>query len=85
MRHKYGFYTTIGKNRLLGKTHGVGWVIFTGAAGCPRCPARTPICPIFAPVGLARAARVGVLDTALYPHPWLAGAWSPHYSDTFAD
>ena len=46
-------------------------------AGDERLPPRA--------AGPGRGVRIGVLDTRLYPQPWLAGGWAARYSDTLTD
>src|SRR4051794_9805651 len=69
----------IGKNRLVGHLQGVG-EISHGGTGDPQ-----PTEPGAAPAARADApgegVRVGVLDTAVHPHPWLAGGWTARFSD----
>lgn len=72
-RRRYaGWVPTIGKNRILGRVVG-GGVISHGGGPAPTAslhalPERS---------GTAGSGvRVGVLDTRIYPHPWLAGGWA---------
>jgi len=37
------------------------------------------------PSGPGRGVRVGVLDTGLFRHPWLAGGWAARFSDIIPD
>lgn len=69
---------TIGKNRLVGQVHGVGKVNHSGG-GDPE-PTTEAAWPQRA-TGPGRGARVGVLDTGLYPQSWLAGGWAGRFSD----
>ena len=66
-----GWVPTIGKNRLLGDVIGGGKISHGGAlAPAPvsdQLPARES--------RAGRGVRVGVLDTAIGAHPWLAGGW----------
>ncbi|WP_375431900.1 S8 family serine peptidase [uncultured Friedmanniella sp.] len=69
---------TIGKNRLVGQVQGVGRVNHSGGGDPIRATA--PGWSTRA-TGPGRGTRVGVLDTGLYPQPWLAGGWAARYSD----
>lgn len=78
-RHRYsGWIPLLGKNRLVGRVHGVnGIVIHTGEhepgmEDKPLPPRGT---------GPGQGVRVGVIDTGLYPNEWLAGGWAARYSD----
>jgi membrane-anchored mycosin MYCP len=62
-----GWTPTLGKNRFVRHVHGVWEVIHS------KVPART--------TGPGSGVRVGVLDTAFYPQPWLAGGWTARFSD----
>jgi membrane-anchored mycosin MYCP len=74
-----GWTPTLGKNRLVGHVQGVGEVIFSGG-GEPRALDPTPARELRA-IGPGAGIRVGVLDTAFYPQPWLAGGWTARFSD----
>jgi membrane-anchored mycosin MYCP len=78
-RRRYaGWNPLLGKNRLVGRVHGVnGIVIHTGehdpgSNDKPLPPRGT---------GPGQGVRVGVIDTGLYPNEWLAGGWVARYSD----
>jgi membrane-anchored mycosin MYCP len=79
VRHA-GWSPRLAKNRLVGHLQGVG-EISHGGTGDP-VPATTA-----AWAGTARATgpgagvRVGVLDTAVDPHPWLGGGWAARLTD----
>ena len=73
-----GWAPTLGKNRFVRHIHGVWEVIHSEDEPemlivPPRIPARAG--------GPGRGVKVGVLDTAFYPSPWLAGSWTARYSD----
>jgi len=72
-----GWAPTLGKNRLIGGVEG-GGIVSHGGGGSPE-PASGPLPARGA--GPGQGVRVGVLDTALAPHPWLAGGWVARYSD----
>jgi membrane-anchored mycosin MYCP len=75
-----GWAPSMGKNRFVGQVHGVGEVSH-GGGGDPTMAVRPDH---LAPrsTGPGRGVRVGLLDTQLYPQPWLAGGWTARYSDT---
>ncbi|MGV1009694.1 MAG: S8 family peptidase [Dermatophilaceae bacterium] len=73
-----GWTPSLGKNRLVGRVHGVGEVSH-GGADDPE-PAAPPQ-PAARSQGPGVGVRVGVLDTGLYPQPWLAGGWVARFSD----
>ena len=73
-----GWAPTLGKNRFVRHIHGVWEVIHSEDEPemliiPPRIPARAG--------GPGSGVRVGVLDTAFYPSPWLAGSWTARFSD----
>jgi membrane-anchored mycosin MYCP len=73
-----GWAPTLGKNRFVRHIHGVWEVIHSedepeALPVPPRFPARA--------TGPGHGVRVGVLDTAFYPAPWLAGSWTARFSD----
>jgi membrane-anchored mycosin MYCP len=74
-----GWTPLLGKNRLVGRVHGVGEVSHGG------CSDPTPADPVLSPpqrgTGPGTGVRVGVLDTGLYAQPWLAGGWAARYGD----
>jgi membrane-anchored mycosin MYCP len=74
-----GWQPELGKNRLVGFVHGVGEV-WHGGGGIPG-KASQGFKPSPRAQGPGRGVRVGILDTRLYAHPWLAGAWVARYSD----
>lgn len=75
-----GWSPTIGKNRYVGQVHGVGEVNH-GGGGDPE-PVTTGV-PLGARASApGRGVRVGVLDTAIYAQPWLAGGWLAPYDNT---
>ena len=78
-----GWSPTMGKNRLVGQTHGVGRINH-GGGGDPE-PVDPPVSRAARSVGPGRGVRVGVLDTGLYPHEWLAGGWAARFSDRVVD
>ncbi len=78
-----GWTPTVGKNRVLGRVHGVG-VISHGGGGDPQMVSPPPSLAARAD-GPGRGVRVGVLDTGLSPQPWLAGGWAARFSDTDND
>ncbi|MBA8795722.1 hypothetical protein FHX74_003358 [Friedmanniella endophytica] len=78
--HDHGGWTpTLGKNRLMGRVHGVGEIIH-GSAGDPSAVGDWTA-PTRRPGGPGQGVRVGVLDTGLYPQPFLAGGWRARFSD----
>lgn len=78
-----GWSPTMGKNRLVGQTHGVGKVNH-GGGGDPE-PVDPPVSRAVRLGGPGRGVRVGVLDTGLYPQDWLAGGWAARFSDRVID
>ena len=66
-----GWAPTIGKNRLLGEVLGGGKISHGGALA----PAPSDQQPPARESRRGRGVRVGVLDTAIASHPWLAGGW----------
>lgn len=78
-----GWTPTLGKNRMVGRVHGVG-EISHGGGGAPEMVAARPTLPGRAS-GPGRGVRVGVLDTGLSQQPWLAGGWVARFSDTDSD
>jgi len=81
---KYAGWTpTIGKNRFVGQVHGVGEVNHGGGGDPVKLDVEPS--PSSRAAGPGRGVRVGVLDTGLYPQPWLAGGWVARHSDLLAD
>jgi len=78
-----GWTPTIGKNRVLGRVHGAGEVSH-GGGGDPQ-PANPRPALHARDSGPGRGVRVGVLDTALFPQPWLAGGWLARFSDRLTE
>ena len=76
-----GWVPTIGKNRLLGEVIGGGKISYGGAlapaASSAELPARDS--------RTGRGVRVGVLDTAIAAHPWLAGGWVAAADDVLSE
>jgi len=66
-----GWVPTIGKNRLLGEIVGGGKISYGGGLA----PALSSEQPPTRTAGPGRGVRVGVLDTAIASHDWLAGGW----------
>ncbi len=66
-----GWMPTIGKNRLLGEVVGGGKISHGGALA----PALSAEQPPAREARSGRGVRVGVLDTAIASHDWLAGGW----------
>jgi membrane-anchored mycosin MYCP len=66
-----GWTPTLGKNRLVGSVTGVGEISYGGT----KDPVRTERRPAARYAGPGRGVRVGVLDTALSPVPWLTDGW----------
>jgi len=74
-----GWTPTLGKNRLVGNVEGGGGHISHGSVGSRG--AISPGTSAWRPEPEPRRSepghgvRVGVLDTSISPHPWLAGGW----------
>ncbi|WP_432477215.1 S8 family peptidase [Nocardioides sp. GXQ0305] len=66
-----GWAPTMGKNRLLGGVVGGGKISHGGALA----PAASDRQLAVREARPGRGVRVGVLDTAIRAHPWLAGGW----------
>lgn len=66
-----GWIPTLGKNRLLGEVIGGGKISHGGALAPVEAEEHLPV----RASGPGRGVRVGVLDTAIAEHPWLAGGW----------
>jgi hypothetical protein len=75
-----GWAPSLGKNRLVGRVHGVG-EISHGGGGDPE-PLDKPPALATRAAGPGRGVRVGLLDTRISPQPWLAGGWAARFSDT---
>ena len=71
---RYGGWTpSLGKNRFVGRVHGVGEISHGAGVDPPKgipAPAQPP-----RKEGPGAGVRVGVLDTRVFPQPWLAGGW----------
>ena len=66
-----GWTPTIGKNRLVGEVVGGGKISHGGGSSPQATACRLPLRPAHP----GRGVRVGVLDSAIAAHPWLAGGW----------
>lgn len=80
-----GWTPVLGKNRLVGRVHGVGKVSHGGGGSPEEADVTGSALEETRAAGPGHGVRVGVLDTKLFPHPWLAGAWAARFSDTFID
>lgn len=80
-REHAGWAPTMGKNRIVGRVVGTGEVQH-GGGGLPIGILDESFAPRAS--GAGRGARVGVLDTAISPEPWLAGGWLGAYDDMLA-
>ena len=78
-----GWSPTLGKNRSVGQVHGAGEVIHGGGGDPVALDDGFPFKDRTDAPG--QGVRVGVLDTAVSPHPWLAGGWTARFSDTVTD
>ncbi|CAA9393201.1 MAG: hypothetical protein AVDCRST_MAG75-1685 [uncultured Propionibacteriaceae bacterium] len=79
-----GWTPTLGKNRFVGQVHGVGEVIH-GGGGDPQAVDKADINPFAAKArdtAPGSGVRVGVLDTGIHSHAWLAGSWTAGIDDT---
>jgi membrane-anchored mycosin MYCP len=77
-----GWYPTMGKNRLVGSVTGGDGIVSHGGNGMPTALG-TPL-----PVRTGTPGSdtvVGVLDTGITDHPWLAGGWTGHARDMLPD
>jgi subtilisin family serine protease len=77
-----GWYPAMGKNRLVGSVTGGDGIVSHGGSGMPRVlsqplPRRAD--------GPGEGVVVGVLDTGIANHPWLAGGWTAHGSDRLTE
>jgi membrane-anchored mycosin MYCP len=78
-RHRYsGWIPLLGKNRLVGRVHGVNGIVIHTGEHEPDMEHK-PLPP--RGTGPGQGVRVGVIDTGLYPNEWLAGGWAARYSD----
>jgi len=77
-----GWSPTMGKNRLIGGVMG-GGKISHGGGSDPVATDRRLITP--RPANPGRGVRVGVLDTSITAHPWMAGGWVAPTSDLLSD
>ncbi len=75
-----GWSPSMGKNRVVDHVHGVWEVIHSGDPNAPRELDKEPE-RVTRAQGPGTGVRVGVLDTGLYPQPWLAGGWVARYTD----
>lgn len=73
-----GWTPTMGKNRLVGAVYGGGGAISHGGGGAPT---KRSGALLERGSGPGQGVRIGVLDTALAPRPWLSGGWVAGYSD----
>ena len=78
-----GWTPLLGKNRLVGRVHGVGEISYGGGSD-PKAVTPVPDLPQRG-AGPGAGVRVGVLDTGLFAQPWLAGGWAARYADTLRD
>ncbi|MGY1823994.1 S8 family peptidase [Geodermatophilus sp. SYSU D00079] len=70
--HRYAGWTpTIGKNRLVGHVEGGGHISHGGGSD----PVRSSWTPDLRVARPGLGVRVGVLDTSVAEHDWLAGRW----------
>jgi membrane-anchored mycosin MYCP len=72
---------TIGKNRILGRVWGGDGVVHHGDGGPPALADPPPEMTGDRGVGPGQGVRVGLVDTAFSPRPWLAGGWAAGYAD----
>ena len=78
-RSRYaGWIPLLGKNRLVGRVHGVNGIVIHTGEHDPGTD-DTPLPP--RGTGPGQGVRVCVIDTGLYPNEWLAGGWVARYSD----
>jgi hypothetical protein len=77
-----GWVPTIGKNRLVRPVMGAGHNIGGGGKCWPKL-AHLDLAP--RPAEPGARVRVGVADTAIYAHPWLAGAYQAASTGIWAD
>jgi hypothetical protein len=68
-----GWWPTIGKNRVVGPVSGTYVIFGGGSAGRPEPLPGARLRPRAGTPG--DGIRVGVADTRLHPHPWLAGGY----------
>lgn len=73
-----GWTPTLGKNRLVGHVVGGGGKISHGSGPGLRTTAVRPAHRGQAP---GQGVKVGVLDSSIAAHPWLAGGWIGSYND----
>ena len=73
-----GWTPTLGKNRLVGHVVGGGGTISHG--GGPGLRA-TDVRPAHRGQAPGQGVKVGVLDSSISAHPWLAGGWIGSYND----
>jgi hypothetical protein len=80
-RHRYAGWTPVlGKNRLIGRIHGVnGVILHTGDHSPEKLTNQKP--PPARESAPGQGVRVGLLDTGLYPNGWLVGGWDARFGD----
>jgi hypothetical protein len=76
-----GWTATIGKNRIMGSVTGVGEISHGGT----KAPETTPDRPSARQAGPGAGVRVGVLDAALSPVPWLTDGWQATWPNRVLD
>ena len=77
-----GWTPTLGKNRLVGHVVGGGGVISHG--GGPGLRA-TEVRPAQRGQAPGHGVKVGVLDSSISAHPWLAGGWVSPFHDVLGE
>jgi membrane-anchored mycosin MYCP len=83
-----GWTPTLGKNRDVARVVGAGGdldgKISHGGGGTPRAAAEPAWARKRRSADKGRGVRVGVLDTSIAAHPWLAGGWVAPASDVLS-